>query len=145
MATFRSLTATLLTRRPPIQMASEVMSSRPATIRSAVVLPQPEGPTRTVNSPSSTRSSRFATASVLSLYWPSYPPSWSSRRQLRRGMSVADLPVDMPTSNNAQSILTVGESMAPLEPRQSIWLLGPLPPSAQRWGQPRLAPAADVG
>ena len=29
------------------------MSSSPATMRSAVVFPQPEGPTRTMNSPSS--------------------------------------------------------------------------------------------
>ena len=35
-----------------------VMSSSPATIRSAVVLPQPDGPTRTTNSPSATSRSR---------------------------------------------------------------------------------------
>ena len=38
--------------RPPIRISPSVISSSPATIRSAVVLPQPDGPTRTMNSPS---------------------------------------------------------------------------------------------
>ena len=38
---------------PPIRISPRV-SSRPATIRSAVVLPHPDGPTRTMNSPSAT-------------------------------------------------------------------------------------------
>src|SRR5438034_377917 len=44
------------------------MSSRPATIRSAVVLPQPDGPTRTMNSPSSMSRSIESTARVPSGY-----------------------------------------------------------------------------
>ena len=44
----------------------EVMSSRPANIRSAVVLPQPDGPTRTMNSPSATCSERSSTARTSS-------------------------------------------------------------------------------
>ena len=40
--------------------------SRPATIRSAVVFPQPEGPTRTMNSPSRTSRERSVTAGVPS-------------------------------------------------------------------------------
>ena len=39
-----------------------VMSSSPATIRSVVVLPQPDGPTRTMNSPSATSMSMSLTA-----------------------------------------------------------------------------------
>src|SRR5438045_1301395 len=44
------------------------MSSRPATIRRAVVLPQPEGPTSTMNSPSRISRSRPSTAVVPSGY-----------------------------------------------------------------------------
>ena len=43
-----------LTTRPPISMVPEVIASRPATMRSSVDLPQPEGPTITTNSPSAT-------------------------------------------------------------------------------------------
>jgi L-alanine-DL-glutamate epimerase-like enolase superfamily enzyme len=43
-----------------------VIGSRPATMRSAVVLPQPEGPTRTTSSPSAMSASRLRMASVPS-------------------------------------------------------------------------------
>src|ERR1700761_2806728 len=49
----RSLGWTLLTTRSPIEIVPEVMFSRPASIRSKVDLPQPEGPTRTTKAPSS--------------------------------------------------------------------------------------------
>src|SRR5690349_5683119 len=49
----RSLGWTLLTTRSPIEIVPEVIFSRPASIRSRVDLPQPEGPTSTTNSPSS--------------------------------------------------------------------------------------------
>ena len=42
-----------LTRWPSNSMSPEVMSSSPATSRSSVDLPQPDGPTKTMNSPSS--------------------------------------------------------------------------------------------
>src|SRR5512137_846137 len=50
----RSLGSRSLTTRSPIEISPELMRSRPATIRSSVDLPQPEGPTMTTNSPSST-------------------------------------------------------------------------------------------
>src|SRR6185369_712924 len=53
MAMSRSLGCTLLTTRSPIEIVPEVMFSRPASMRSRVDLPHPEGPTRTTNSPSS--------------------------------------------------------------------------------------------
>src|ERR1700745_4205703 len=53
MAMSRSFGWTLLTTRSPIEIVPEVMFSRPASIRSRVDLPQPEGPTSTTNSPSS--------------------------------------------------------------------------------------------
>src|SRR3954466_12705300 len=49
----RSLGCTLLTTRSPIEIVPEVMFSSPASILSRVDLPQPDGPTRTTNAPSS--------------------------------------------------------------------------------------------
>ena len=40
-----------VTSRSPIEIVPPVTSSRPAIIRSSVDLPQPDGPTRTRNSP----------------------------------------------------------------------------------------------
>ena len=53
MAMSRSFGATLLTTRPPIAISPSVMFSSPAIMRSSVDLPQPDGPTRMTNSPSS--------------------------------------------------------------------------------------------
>ena len=55
-----------LTTSPPTLTVPEVMSSSPAIIRSALVLPQPEGPTKTTNSPSATSRSSSCTARVPS-------------------------------------------------------------------------------
>ena len=59
----RGRTATIW---PSIRSSPEVMSSRPAIIRSAVDLPQPDGPTRIMNSPSLTSRFICLTASVPS-------------------------------------------------------------------------------
>src|ERR1700687_2321101 len=53
IAMSRSLGWTLLTTRSPIEIVPEVMFSSPASIRSKVDLPQPEGPTSTTKAPSS--------------------------------------------------------------------------------------------
>ena len=53
MAMSRSLGITSLTTRPPMEISPSEIASRPAIIRSSVDLPQPEGPTRTTNWPSS--------------------------------------------------------------------------------------------
>ena len=47
----RSRGESLVTSRSPIEMSPSVTSSRPAIIRSSVDLPQPDGPTSTMNSP----------------------------------------------------------------------------------------------
>src|SRR5882672_7518151 len=60
----RSFGATLFTTRPPILTSPPEISSRPATMRSSVLLPQPEGPTRTQNSPSAIDTSTPRTTSV---------------------------------------------------------------------------------
>src|SRR5919198_4623029 len=55
-----------VTTRSAIRISPAVSSSRPAIILRAVLLPQPEGPTSTRNSPSSTWSVRSLTATVPS-------------------------------------------------------------------------------
>ena len=52
MAMFRSFGSSLFTTRPPIAMSPPPMLSSPATMRSRVDLPQPDGPSMTRNSPS---------------------------------------------------------------------------------------------
>ena len=48
----RSLESTSFTTRPSMAISPPEISSRPASMRSSVDLPQPEGPTITTNSPS---------------------------------------------------------------------------------------------
>ncbi len=62
MAMSRSLAGTSFTTRPPISSVPDVMVSSPAIMRSMVDLPQPEGPSRTMNSPSATSSETRSTA-----------------------------------------------------------------------------------
>src|SRR5579864_2370434 len=52
MAMSRSEGSRLLTTLPPMEISPLETSSSPATMRSSVDLPQPEGPTMTTNSPS---------------------------------------------------------------------------------------------
>src|SRR5207253_576811 len=58
MAMSRSRGSSVLTTRSPISIVPAVTSSSPATMRSSVDLPQPEGPTITMNS-------RLATSSEM--------------------------------------------------------------------------------
>ena len=51
MAMSRSAGSRSFTTRPPMEISPPLISSRPATMRSSVDLPQPEGPTITTNSP----------------------------------------------------------------------------------------------
>src|SRR5919204_3881704 len=62
----RSRGSRSLTTRSPMRMSPSVISSRPASIRSAVLFPQPDGPTRTTNSPSAISSDKSLTAAVPS-------------------------------------------------------------------------------
>src|SRR3954470_20040085 len=62
----RSLGATSLTTREPMRIDPDDASSSPASIRSAVDFPEPDGPTRIVNSPSATDRSSPSTARVPS-------------------------------------------------------------------------------
>src|SRR5262245_45843099 len=60
----RSRGETPFTTWLPILIVPEVAFSNPAIRRSAVVLPHPEGPTRTRNSPSGTSRETSATAQI---------------------------------------------------------------------------------
>ena len=62
----RSFGGTSLMTWPSIITCPEVIDSRPAIIRNAVVLPQPDGPTNTTNSPAATSRFRSLTACVPS-------------------------------------------------------------------------------
>src|SRR5262252_6053123 len=64
MAMSRSGGATSLTISPPIRTSPADARSRPAAIRRTVVFPDPDGPTRTTNSPSATTRFRSSTATV---------------------------------------------------------------------------------
>src|SRR6185369_282046 len=69
MAMSRSIGGSSFTTRSPIRISPEVISSRPATMRSVVVLPHPEGPTRTRNSLSRiSRSTSFTAWKPLSYF-----------------------------------------------------------------------------
>src|SRR3954465_10180620 len=77
----RSLGALSFTTSPPIRNSPAVMSSSPAIMRSAVDFPQPDGPTRIMNSPSAMSRSIAFTASkpsgyrlVIALNWISAIP-----------------------------------------------------------------------
>src|SRR6516165_10673822 len=63
----RSLGGTKVTSRSPISTRPPSSGSSPASMRSAVVLPEPDGPTRTMNSPSLISRSRASTAGGASL------------------------------------------------------------------------------
>jgi hypothetical protein len=52
MAMSRSFEDTLTTSRPSMRTLPASIGSRPASIRSAVDFPDPDGPTRTTSSPS---------------------------------------------------------------------------------------------
>src|SRR5215475_10857235 len=60
----RSLGGRSLTSRSPMRSSPDEMVSRPATMRRAVDLPHPDGPTSTRNSPSSMLRSMSITAAT---------------------------------------------------------------------------------
>src|ERR1051325_9583416 len=61
----RSLGSSLLTSRLPIQISPSVISSRPAIMRMVVVLPQPDGPSKTRNSWSAMSRLKLSTPTKL--------------------------------------------------------------------------------
>src|SRR5215210_1776482 len=77
----RSIGWTSLTTWPPIRMSPPVISSRPAVRRRTVVLPEPEGPTKTQNSPSAMVRSSSSTATV--------PPGKIFVTPLKRSSAIA--------------------------------------------------------
>src|SRR5262245_37833481 len=107
---------------PPMLMAPEVGCSRPATQRSVVVLPQPEGPSRTTISPGSMpkltsstaatpvantlrRRSIFSSADIHSPLSPSPHPSAWRRDQFRLPVAVGLVPFLQPVLLQAHELL----------------------------------------
>src|ERR1700736_474794 len=68
MAMSRSRGARSFTTRSAMRTSPSLISSKPAIMRSAVVLPQPDGPTRQMNSPSAMSRLSLSTASVPPAY-----------------------------------------------------------------------------
>src|ERR1700680_531552 len=97
----RSRGGRLLTTRLPIRTSPLVMSSRPATMRRAVVLPQPDGPTRHMNSPSSM--SRF------SLLTATAPPAYRFVSSVIRTRATAASSLDRPGENALDEITLKAE------------------------------------
>src|SRR5262245_57973465 len=64
MATLRARGGRWLTRRPPSMTSPAVADSRPAIMRSVVVLPHPDGPSRHTTSPAPTSRSTSRTATT---------------------------------------------------------------------------------
>ncbi len=64
MAMSRSAGSMSLTTRPPIEIVPPLIVSSPAIMRSNVDLPQPDGPSSTVNEPSGMASETLFTAST---------------------------------------------------------------------------------
>src|ERR687896_736927 len=87
MAMSRSLGATSLTTWSPMRIWPSVISSSPATIRRAVVLPQPDGPTSTIRLPSATSRVRSSTATVPS---SNTLVTWSNTISAMRSALLAD-------------------------------------------------------
>src|SRR3954465_12775139 len=70
MAMSRSLGCMCETSRSSIRIAPELTGSSPASMRRAVDLPEPDGPTRTMNSPSlMSRSKSLIDGVGLPGYW----------------------------------------------------------------------------
>ena len=61
----RFSTGTAVTSSPATKMRPRLGCSKPASMVSVVVLPEPEGPSRVRNSPASTSRLRARTASTL--------------------------------------------------------------------------------
>ena len=82
MASSRLAGASPVTSRPSMLMVPPLASSSPAISRSSVDLPQPDGPTKTTNSPSSMTRSISGMMAVdpkdfetfLSVMFPIFPP-----------------------------------------------------------------------
>src|SRR5713101_9543619 len=72
MAMSRSLGGTSLTFSVPMKMSPPETSSRPAIMRSVVLLPQPDGPTSTRNSLSGISRLTLRTASTSSYFFDTF-------------------------------------------------------------------------
>src|ERR1043166_8735647 len=120
MPVLRRCGATVSTRRSPNKMRPRSSSQKPATMRSNVVLPQPDGPSRVKNSPSRMASDTPSTArtspklratpSMVMAVTPTVP------KLSRLANEVLDLLQSLGAAR-APSVLVVGDELHVLERR----------------------------
>src|SRR5215218_6726483 len=115
----RSIGGTELTTEPPMTTSPDVASSSPAVMRSTVVFPEPDGPTTTMNSPSSISRSRSSTATVppgntflsswYSILATSLPPARPVRDQVAvpQGAPLRDAPLRLEVDEHDPEPLAV--------------------------------------
>src|SRR5688500_16632356 len=109
---------------PPMRIRPSVGCTNPAIMRRVVVLPQPEGPRREKNSPSSMRRLRRLTASTSLYVFRTSTSSTVATLYLRRGRSVTThcprlrLPEDF--VDRLDDVLLVLEIPVPIRVPQSF-------------------------
>ena len=95
MAMSRSIGGRSFTTSSPMRISPEVISSSPATMRKVVVLPQPEGPTRTRNSLSRiSRITSFTAWKPLSYFLFSWRMLTSAISPFHRAGEAGDVVLD---------------------------------------------------
>src|ERR1700759_2287150 len=106
MATSRCRGDPPLTTWPPKRNVPDVIVSSPATIRSAVVFPHPDGPTSTTNSPGPTCRSR-----------PSTPRTPVANTLVRPSIETADTRTLRTTTNHDEPRTTTTSHQEPRTPK----------------------------
>src|SRR6478735_2350131 len=94
----RSFESTSFTVRPSIAIVPAVISSNPASIRSSVDLPQPDGPTSTMNSPSWMSNEMpwmtFVLPKAFSMFWNDTEAIFTSRLHRACGQARLHVPLE---------------------------------------------------
>src|SRR6266849_3735409 len=115
----RSIGARLLTTVSSIRMRPEVMVSSPATMRNVVVLPQPDGPTSTMNSLSLMSRLTSLTACTSSYFLlRARMTTWAMFLSLDRPGDAGDVMFDkerIDEGNRDRSQQRAGHQFAPVE------------------------------
>src|ERR1041385_4942971 len=91
------------TERPPIRMSPPVGCSRPAIMRSSVVLPQPDGPSRTRYSPS--RQTRLMPSTAAVAPPNDFRTSRTSTSAIQALLRAADQPLAAPALEDRLDLL----------------------------------------
>ena len=100
----RSFESRSLTVLPSIEIVPPLISSRPASIRSSVDLPHPDGPTSTMNSPSAMSKlmpwMTFVAPKDFSMFWNETEAIFGYQESVVRGQT---RPAEAPAGGRASS------------------------------------------